>query len=606
MRQMIFIINKVLGTARKGGAISAFVICISHLLFVSCANDDEVVISNDPVNVELSYAFSLPATGGITRQASDVVTSDATTPRLPYFMRLIPLINAAPQLGDISWEDPVNKENPNSRFFRSRYCSLDIGVNGLLVYGGVVNKAVPEGKNANLKMYNGSLLETFPSTITTVTDVQEGISFSLEPIYKASEHSATNGIPSGAQTLADYMTAIATTKIGEETFYGSTDGTISGFFEKFSNEGKPLPGSAASVKVWIEKFIETIQPTIDDGNTELTAIKDAASEQITKIGTITATSYPRNLYLPDGAAVLRWDKNVNKFVPQINTTTLENINSIARFAYPAPLYYYVSSDIKTSDEKVDLETIYNEVVSDETKTAWDKVLANEKFNKTAVNLNTRAVALAHPVQFAVAQLKVNIKAYSTTLKDADNHDVTVDGEKFPLKGIVVCDQRPVNYRFEPKEVEQGTVSDAEVLFIYDNQVKENCYLLPQAEGVWAEGCSTMVLQSLKDENVNIILEFENKSGAPFSCIDGMVYPDTRFYMIGRVEASLYKTSDQHVNDENRGQVFTKDYITTVNMTVSSLAKAYNVPPNLLSPNLEIGVETTPQWEGATPTVIRLE
>lgn len=595
-----------MGTARKGGAISAFVIFISHLLFVSCANDDEYVAQDGPVSVELAYAFYSPSTSGLTRQASEVVTSNAT-PRLPYFMRLIPLINAAPQLGDISWEDPVSKESPNSRFFRSRYCSLDIGVNGLLVYGGVVNKAVPEGKNANLKMYNGSLQETFPSTITTVTDVQEGISFSLEPIYKASEH-GENGIPSGAQTLADYMTAIATTS----GFNTSTDDAIKEIFDRFTNEGKPLPGSAASVKVWIEKFIETILPTIDDGNTpddlknKLNAIKTEATNQITNIGTITATSYPRNLYLPDGAAVLRWDKNVNKFVPQINTTTLENINSIARFAYPAPLYYYVSSDIKTSDEKVDLETIYNEVVSDETKTAWDKVLANEKFNKTAVTLNTRAVALAHPVQFAVAQLKVNIKAYSGTLKDADNNNVTVDGEKFPLKGVVVCDQRPVNYRFEPKEVEQGTVSDAEVLFIYDNQVKENCYLLPQAEGVWAEGCSTMLLQSHKDEDVNIILEFENKSGAAFSCIDGMVYPDTRFYMIGRVEASLYKTPDEHVNDENRGQVFTKDYITTVNMTVSSLAKAYNVPPNLLSPNLEIGVETTPQWEGATPTVIRLE
>lgn len=583
------------------------------MLMAGCANDDEYVAQDGPVSVELAYAFSLPATGGITRQAYEVVTSDNTTPRLPYFMRLIPLINAAPQLGDISWEDPVSKESPNSRFFRSRYCNLDIGVNGLLVYGGVVNKAVPEGKNANLKMYNGSLLETFPSTITHVTDVQDGISFSLEPIYKASEH-GENGIPSGAKDLAGYMTAIATTTIGEsETFYESTDGTISDFFEKFSNEGKPLPGSAASVKVWIEKFIETIQPTIDDTeNTakeirdKLTTIKDAASAQTTNIGTITATSYPRNLYLPDGAAVLRWDKNVNKFVPQINTTTLENINSMARFAYPAPLYYYVSSDIKTSDEKVDLETIYNEVVSDETKTAWDKVLANEKFNKTAVNLNTRAVALAHPVQFAVAQLKVNIKAHSATLKDADNHDVTVGDNKFPLKGVVVCDQRPVNYRFEPKEVEQGNISHSDVLFIYDNQVKENCYLRPQTEGVWAEGCSTMVLQSLKDENVNIILEFENNSDKDFECLDGIVYRGTRFYMIGRVEASLYNTPDPNVNDENRNQVFTKDYITTVNMTVSSLAKAYNVPPNLLSPNLEIGVETTPQWEGATPTVIRLE
>ena len=42
------------------------------------------------------------------------------------------------------------------------------------------------------------------------------------------------------------------------------------------------------------------------------------------------------------------------------------------------------------------------------------------------------------------------------------------------------------------------------------------------------------------------------------------------------------------------------------MTVSSLAKAYNVLPNLLTSNLEIGVETTPQWIAATPTAIRLD
>ena len=275
---------------------------------------------------------------------------------------------------------------------------------------------------------------------------------------------------------------------------------------------------------------------------------------------------------------------------------------MARFAYPAPLYYYIASDIKTSEEKVDFETIYNDVGT----TAWSQLLANEKFNRTSVSANTKAVALTNPIQYAVAQLKVKIKAYASTLKDAENQDVSVNGDQFPLKGIIVCDQRPVGYRFLPKEVEQGTVSDADVLFIYDNQVKTDCYLRTQEEGVWAEACNTLVLQSLKDEDVNIILEFENNSGSSFTCIDGMVYPGTRFYLIGRVEASLYNSPDPNVHDENKGQVFTKDYITTVNMTVSSLARAYNVPPNLLSPNLEIGVETTPQWEGATPTVIRLE
>ena len=73
-----------------------------------------------------------------------------------------------------------------------------------------------------------------------------------------------------------------------------------------------------------------------------------------------------------------------------------------------------------------------------------------------------------------------------------------------------------------------------------------------------------------------------------------------------MDPALYNFEDPNVNIENKDQVFTKDYITTVNMTVSSLARAYNVPPNLLMSNLEIGVETTPQWEGVTPTVIRLE
>ena len=34
---------------------------------------------------------------------------------------------------------------------------------------------------------------------------------------------------------------------------------------------------------------------------------------------------------------------------------------------------------------------------------------------------------------------------------------------------------------------------------------------------------------VKDEDVNIILEFENNSESPFTCLDGIVYPGTRFF-----------------------------------------------------------------------------
>ena len=134
-------------------------------------------------------------------------------------------------------------------------------------------------------------------------------------------------------------------------------------------------------------------------------------------------------------------------------------------------------------------------------------------------------------------------------------------------------------------------------FIYDSQVKD-CSLTTDLK----DACSTLVLQSFSGEDVNIILELENNSGENFKCIDGTVYNGTRFYLVGKVEAAGGTDGDEI----SRGRVFTKDYITTVNMTVSSLAKAYNVLPNLLSSNLEIGVETTPDWISVTPTVIRME
>ena len=205
---------------------------------------------------------------------------------------------------------------------------------------------------------------------------------------------------------------------------------------------------------------------------------------------------------------------------------------------------------------------------------------------------SKSIALTAPVQYAVAQLQVKVKAASATLKDAANKDVTVGTENFPIKGIIICGQRPVNYLFE-----QGSNSDAEVKFIYDSQVKD-CSLTTDLK----DACSTLVLQSFSGEDVNIILELENNSGKDFKCIDGTVYNGTRFYLVGKVEAAG-GTGDDEISS---GRVFTKDYITTVNMKVSSLAKAYNVLPNLLSSNLEIGVETTPDWISVTPTVIRME
>ena len=112
-----------------------------------------------------------------------------------------------------------------------------------------------------------------------------------------------------------------------------------------------------------------------------------------------------------------------------------------------------------------------------------------------------------------------------------------------------------------------------------------------------------MLQSYDGEPVKIILEFENKSGSQFYGMNQqIIYPGTRFYLVGEIDPSDGTGGDT----TSAGRVFTKDYTTLVNVTVASLAKAYNVLPNILSSNLEIGVETTPQWIAATPTTVIME
>lgn len=249
---------------------------------------------------------------------------------------------------------------------------------------------------------------------------------------------------------------------------------------------------------------------------------------------------------------------------------------------------------------VDYATLYSSADD------WNNdVLANTKFTtKTAVDESTQSVALVNPVQYAVAQLKVTIRANAIALPDGMKpaaNNITVDTDKFPLTGVIVGGQRAVNYQFE-----QSSNSD-DVKFVYDSQVMTNggdYFYLAYSDTEATDntpGSNTLVLQSYDNEDVTIILEFENNSGQSFYGInENIIYPGTRFYLVG----TIHPTYDSTKGDYTR-RVFTKDYITRVNVTVSSLAKAYNVLPNILSSNLEVGVEVVPKWIAAQPTTVVL-
>ena len=588
------------------------------MMLTGCKDSDENVNNGDPVRVELAYTFSPSAAGNYTRQSSDVVVPNTSAPRLPNNLMIVPMKNKEPQKTETTWNEPVKKVNSSrytSLYYYSQYCDFEPGVNRCLVYGSADDVTQT---TVDSRVYNGKLNPSVD--FSTVTDqstlVLNNLTFDLEPIFKSEAYNETDntgkdGIPTEASTLAGYLTDVANSHAGELYWKNSTNIILKNLFDNFTNYGRNLPGSAASVKALLtalntvaENYKNT-SGAIGDGEKAIlnAIIANTAADKVTDaIGDVT-TGYPRNINLPDGAAALRWMEveeggvKLKKFMPQMQTTTLDNINTITRFAYPASLYYFVNSRIKTSEGMVSLPTEYDNIEVEDTKTAWAGILGN--FAGDEVTATTKAVALKDPVQYAVAQLQVNT-SYSTpsgkpanTLPDAVNANIEVDG-KFILKGVIICGQRPVNYNFVP-----GDNSDALTKFIYDSQVKENCTLSASSK----DACTTLVLQSYAGEDINVILEYENTSDdLTFKCVDGIVYPHTRFYLIGKVEALK---GDDVNTDEKTHQVFTKDYITTVNMTVTSLAKAYNVLPNLLGGGLELGVELTTKWIQAETTNVLL-
>jgi len=552
------------------------------MMLTGCSNHDELTSSQaESVTVEMAYALNPTVQTVTTRQAGTVIGNN-TPYRGPENFRLIPMIGDVTTLAEVTWQGPVNKTSPQSKFYYSSYCNLPIGVNRCLVYGKPAD--ITETGGVDTQVYNGAINEPFPIFMANAGDLED-IEFSPVPIYNT-----VDIIPADASTLAGYLTEVANT----EGWSNSEITAILELRQKFINRGNDLPGSAASVKALLNALateaenLKSFYPTIS----LLDSIKNAATARANAI-TSTVT-YPRSINLPDGAAALRWVESENAFKPQMYTTTLDDINTVSRFAYPASLYYFVNSGINTSTEVVDYEAIYDNAntTTDPDKTAWSYVLDNFTAGPT-VEGTTRSVALTNPVQYAVGQLQVNVVASSATLKDNDDHDVDLGTDNFPLKGIIVGGQRPVDYEFKQTEN-----TDTKVKFLYDSQV-ETCTLSTSSQ----LGCQTLVLQSYDGEDVDIVLEFENNNdNLTFTGVNGCrVYPHTRFYLVGKI---LAKQEGNIVDDKDK-RVFTKDYITTVNLTVASLKKAYNVLPSLLTGHLELGIEVS-DWMAATPDVVILK
>lgn len=556
---------------------------LAVLLLTGCNQiDDTGVANNTPVEVSLCLSRSSGQQKNTTRQSNSVVQEEEV--RGIQDIRIIPFaVNSKvtkddkPKFASIgglpTYYDkiPNNATIPSSRFYYYENCSFMSGVSAFLVYG----KAQVSGNDAE----NGALVAEFPADQSP-----ENIKFSPKQICN------TTDIHEDAQAIAEYLTDIANT----EGWATTSDSHLQAYYLNFIGKGSVAPsviaGSSANVKAYVTDLKNRI--TAEPESSLRTKILE--SIDFLNIDTHIPANFPGSIGLPDGAAALRWEIPAGgteyAFVPQTVTTTEAPINSVTRFAYPAELYYYANSKIKTS---------YDEVSKSDYSAATDwSTLLNSKYKgSTTITPDTKAAAIVEPVQYAVARLDAKIKAESTSLVDAKNNSVSITNSSsepvFPLTGIIVGGQHTVGFDFTPIDND-----DANVRFVYDNQVNTNTdpfYLSTTEQGP----THTLLLQSLEGKDVTVVLEFRNDSDTDFTGVDGIIYKGTKFYLVGQLILNEATGTD-------KTRVFTQDQTTMVTLKVSGLAKAYNVMPNLLSPRLEIGVTLTTQWEQVTPTVVVME
>ncbi|MBQ2210525.1 MAG: hypothetical protein II404_11265 [Prevotella sp.] len=543
-------------------------------MMLSCTAVDDVP-GVDNSEQEPNLVLSIGKTKTLTRQGLDVIQDEGQTFRGLKGLLVIPFATDDDDTPVASDDMPLisvvsgnqtNKVDGRYYYYMDK-CNLTRGTNRVLVYG---QAATISGKESADK--NGQLNTTLKGRM-----LPADITFSLQSIRE------TYDVDPSAQALASYMTAIANTTDWSTTDNAQLKGLYLDFINAKSDGTGLMGGSAAHVKAYVEALKEQLT-TIKNAGGTATDIVNLCTDIISNIdnnSNIESNTYPRSIGLPDGAAALRWTGSA--FTVRTQATTLDNINGITRWTYPAELWYYANSGILTSEQDV-AKTTYA------SQTQWSSLLNGYYKAGKTVTGGTKSVAVEQPLQYGVSRMQLTLNKITGTLSDAKEQNVSYEASQFPLKAVIIGGQHTVGFDFKPLMPQ----SDVDASFIYDTVVGS-----PDTNGKYT--VNTLVLQTYDDEKVPIVLEFENKTNQSFTGKDGIIYPDTKFYLIAQIDPDNGLNS----NAETQGRVFTQDYTTTMTMNVTSLANAYSCMPDLLSPRLEIGVQVTTTWIQPTTTTVIL-
>lgn len=524
------------------------VLLLASAGLASCSSDDTFSgskgQSGEPVKTQ--FAISVPA-GKAGRLAQGIVQGQST----PLFrgmdnIQLIPFTTAPAAGGTgqtpIALGSILDNElaaGTNAKVYYE--VQINPGVSHFLFYG----EAYSANDDART---NGALT-------ANVEQAVNNISFSLLPISTDAESDGER------TTLLAALNLVAQSQDESSNTWASSTSDLKPFYDAFT---RLKAGSANSIKLALNELKTGITGATATSEGGLkTAISNAIEAALASIADCT---YPQNVGLPDGAAQVKWTGAAFDYINSSNVGSLA-YTSMANFVYPASLYYMANTDIKTADTRL----------SDRYSTNWETCL--DLYSGVGkVTATTQSVALVEPVKYAVGRFDVAAKFSASSINDNVGESIAVTaGNGITLDGILIGGQKNADWQFAP-------LASSEKYTIYDASVTST--KLGTADIASKIMAQSLALPTAAATPVNFALELTNNTGNEFTGIDGIVPAGAKFYLVGQLVPQAEKAGNQ---------VFAKAYNTKANVTISSLAHAYNCIPDLKNPELELGLSVNLEW-----------
>lgn len=570
----------------KHFALGAATLLLSTAGFTACSSEDTFTGGSfSGESVKTQFAINVPAVGkSDARMGEDIVQGQNTVVfRGMSNIRLVPfklgsnpstatdpltgsesLYYNAIELGAIGSSDLTS----TAKYKVYDDVELPIGVNAFLFYGEATDKSGDASDKTN-----GALVPSYSTQGLEAGKTLADVHFDLKGILVGDDYQTTQ---TGLLAILD--------GIAKTEGWKDATGTLKPYYDSFIGM---KAGSANNILLAVQDLYNAVKgDVLADENGLKAKIATKIEEYFTPSGssvpytltykTTSLAQYPAGIGLPDGAVQVAWSTDHFEYTSNVDYDggTSMNVSGLDKYVYPASLYYWDNTSLKTSNSQQSNNYGTND---------WNTII-NTLYSEWAVTASTQSVALAKTINYAVGRLDVKAAFDTGDIYDANpngQQPVRIPDAGFTLTGVLIGGQKNVGWNFTP------LTTDNTEKTIYDAVVDDGTGGTVGVTRTSGLKNRTLVLETAgkASEKVNFALEFTNNSGQAFYGKDGLVPVGGKFYLVGQLSA-----------DGSHAKVFEKDYYTTAIVTINSLKNAYNCIPDLRSPKLELGLSVDTKWE----------